>query len=182
VAGRRKLNTIEILRRNRYDIVVLQDHSLRPLQHPDSMLIHGGILCDMVQQKGSRVFLYNTWARKNTPQRQDSIGLMYKRLAENCKASLVPAGDLWAFAAREEPNLELFDSDYSHPSPAGSLLNALLFVKAITGITPRQLPREFWYTDKDGETVRLLHLHDEEVAACKRVLEAYLLAKGLQGK
>ncbi len=180
VAGRRKLNTIDILRRNRYDIVILQDHSLRPLQHPDSMMIHGSMLCNMVKEKGSRVFLYNTWARKNTPGRQDSINLMYKWLAEKCIAGLLPAGELWAFAAKEEPHLELFDSDYSHPSPAGSLLNAMLFVRMLTGLMPQQLPRDFLYTDKDGETVRLIHLHDEEVSACKRVIEKYFLAKSDQ--
>ncbi|HMP91299.1 MAG TPA: SGNH/GDSL hydrolase family protein [Phnomibacter sp.] len=173
IKGQRKLKTIPTLNRFKYDLVVLQDHSLRPLLHPDSMLHDGNILCSMLKAKGARILLYNTWARKDNPQLQDSIDLAYRNLAATCYADVVPAGKIWAYAKQLYPAIELYDADGSHPSQLGTYLNALLFVHVIAGKLPARLPVEYFYPDRDGEQVRLIHISETDRYLCKNIVESY---------
>jgi hypothetical protein len=157
-----------------YNIVVLQDHSLRPIEAPDSLVYFGSLFCDLIKKRGARPFIYNTWAREKTPSSQKQINDGYMQLAAKCGAARVPVGDCWQKVIERSPSASLYVSDGSHPSNLGTFIAALCFVKAITGKLPSSLPSVFTYYDKDGETFRIMQLGKEEMALCMDVVNGII--------
>lgn len=168
--SRKGLQTQKLLATKKYDIVILQDNSMWPVEHPDSVLYYGKLFCEQIKKTGARVFLYNTWARKKTPETQKQINSVYSQLAEKYQAINVPVGDCWARMTELNKEAELYHTDGSHPSYLGTFLSSLCFIKKITGKLPYGYPRVFNYTDKDGEFFRIMQVSDEEVKQCIQVV------------
>ena len=82
---------------------------------------------------------YLTWARKDSPQDQAALNYAYISAARRTHAVVVPAGIAWAEVRRRYPDLELFDPDGSHPSPAGSYLAACVLYASIFHVSPNGL-------------------------------------------
>ena len=168
------LHSKSLVKNGRYDIVVLQDHSLRALEAPDSLLYYGNLFCEQIQKRGERTFLYNTWAREKDPSKQSLINKCYQKLAKTCGASLVPVGDCWQELLHRAPLSSLYQADGSHPSNLGTFLIALSFVKSITGKLPASLPTVYNYFDKDGETFRIMQVSKEEITLCVEVVNSII--------
>jgi hypothetical protein len=162
----RGLKTKQLLAKNKYDIVVIQDNSLWPLDHKDSVLFYGNLFCNAIKQTGAKTFIYNTWARQKTPETQSIINEVYSKLALDNKATLVPVGDSWKLALQIKPTIDLFNADGSHPSNLGTFLIALNFIKMITGTLPNKYATVYNYFDKDGETFRIMQLTDADIQFC----------------
>jgi hypothetical protein len=167
--SRKGLKTRELLAAKQYDIVVLQDNSMWPIENADSVVYYGGLFCDEIASRKARVFLYNTWARKKTPEKQGQINETYNRLAGACNATLVPVGDCFQKMIRQDKQAELYHTDGSHPSYLGTFLAALSFIKKITGKLPAGYPKVFNYWDRDGEFFRIMQVSDEELKQCIKV-------------
>ncbi len=165
------LTSKELISKNKYDIVVLQDHSLRGIEQPDSLVYYGNLFCGLIKSRGATPLFYNTWARKKAPESQALINKAYTEAAGKCGTKIAKVGDCWQEAMRRNPSLELFSSDGSHPSHLGTFLAALTFVKTITGKLPDQLPTVFNYIDKDGETFRIMQVTPDEIRLFKEIVE-----------
>jgi len=113
----------------------------------------------------TQVYLYETWARADLtyPNNQPYSGLpidtmfqdlhkgYYAEYRTNGKfAAVAPAGDAWLRAIQQgtatrnpyspdASKVNLWGSDYYHPSNSGSYLNALVLFYTITGVDPRTL-------------------------------------------
>ncbi|MFN9998136.1 MAG: hypothetical protein ACK52X_00760, partial [bacterium] len=155
----------------KYDIVVIQDNSMWPLEHKDSLLFYGKLFTDLIRSTGARPYLYSTWARQKTPETQTAITAAYAELATATGATRVPVGDAWELARQQKPEMVLFHSDGSHPSPLGTFLIALSFIKKITGTLPARYRQVYNYPDKDGESFRLMQLTEEEMKLCAGFVE-----------
>ncbi len=162
----RGLKTRQLLAKNKYDIVVIQDNSLWPIEHKDSVFLYGNLFCKTINKTGAKTFIYNTWARQKTPEIQSVINEVYSKLASDNKATLVPVGDSWKLALQIKPTIDLFNADGSHPSNLGTFLIALNFIKKITGTLPNKYATVYNYFDKDGETFRIMQLTDAEIQFC----------------
>lgn len=172
--GAKGLASRKVIEKGKFDIVVIQDNSMWPIQHPDSVFFNGERFCNLVKQTGAKPYIYNTWARKKTPETQRQINAVYEELGRRNMATVVPVGNCWAKAMELKPDIELFHSDGSHPSPLGTFLIALSFVKKITGKLPAKLPTVYNYIDKDGETFRIMQLTDEEIRFCMQVVQSVI--------
>ena len=168
--GFRGLKSRQLIEKNKYDIVVIQDNSMWPILHPDSLALYGNLFCNTIKLAGSRPFVYNTWARQKTPETQPVITAAYTKLATENNAILVPVGDAWALARRLKPDIDLFNADGSHPSNLGTFLIALNFVKKITGTLPEKFATVYNYFDKDGETFRIMQIADADIKFCVSVV------------
>lgn len=168
--SRKGLRTRELLDTKHYDIVVLQDNSLWPIEHADSLLYYGSLFCEAIKKKGEKVFLYNTWSRKKTPETQEQINTTYLQLAQHCNATLVPVGNCWAKMRKLNKDAELYFTDEHHPSYLGTFLTALCFIKKITGQLPKGYAKVFNYWDRDGEFFRIMQVSDEEIKQCTEVV------------
>lgn len=122
------------------DWVVLQDHSLQPLNDLTAMYQSIRQFNNAIQQSGARAALYMTWTRRSLPENQRAITAAYSTIAEETHATLVPCGVAWQRVVRERPDIPLYRPDGSHPTPEGSYLNACLFYAALLGDDPRGLP------------------------------------------
>jgi hypothetical protein len=168
--GAKNLRSRQVIQKGKFDIVVIQDNSMWPIQHPDSVAYYGKLFCGLVSDAGAKPYLYNTWARKKTPDTQPQINSVYENVGIANNATVVPVGNCWAKAISLNPSIELYHTDGSHPSPLGTFLVALSFVKKITGKLPTRLPTVYNYLDKDGETFRIMQVSEEEIQFCLRVV------------
>jgi len=168
--GSRGLASKQLIEKNRYDIVVIQDNSMWPIEHSDSLQWYGSRFCSLIRSRGAKPFVYNTWSRKKTPQTQEQINQAYGELARSCEAGIVPVGNCFQEIIRLKPEWELYHSDGSHPSYLGTFIAAMAFVKAFTGKVPERMPLVFNYFDKDGETFRIMQVSTEEVRVTRTVV------------
>jgi hypothetical protein len=95
-----------------------------------------------IKRQGGRTVLFLTWARKAEPDQQEDLNYGYDSIARELGAVLAPVGPAWQKVRAEHPNLELYISDGSHPSPAGSYLAAGVLVNSILGGANRTLPNQ----------------------------------------
>ncbi|MCK4745588.1 MAG: hypothetical protein KAT15_01060 [Bacteroidales bacterium] len=167
--GDRELETKEIIANGDFDIVVLQDYSMSGIDTPDSTLKYVKLFASYIEQNGAETYLFNTWARKKVPQYQVEIDELYTRAAIENDVVRVPVGPAWELAMDIRPTIGLFTSDGSHPTALGTLLTAYIFVKAITGELPDEIPLSFIVEDAAGETVRLMGADPLDSEFCKRI-------------
>jgi len=170
----RGLNTKKIIANNKFDIVVIQDNSMWPLDHKDSLLLYGNLFCQYIRANGAKPYLYNTWAREKTPQTQSKINEAYSELAKAQSAVNVEVGSSFELARKTIPTMNLFHPDGSHPSAVGTFLIALSFIKKITGTLPKKYATVYNYFDKDGETFRIMQLTDAEIESCISVVNSVI--------
>lgn len=170
----RGLKTKKMIASNKFDIVVIQDNSMWPLEHKDSVLIYGQLFCNFIRANGAKPYLYNTWAREKTPQTQSSINAVYNELAAAENAVNVPVGSSFDLARKTIPTMNLFHPDGSHPSAVGTFLIALSFIKKITGTLPKKYATVYNYFDKDGETFRIMQLTDAEIESCVSIVNSVI--------
>jgi hypothetical protein len=139
--------TIDAIAGGGWDYVVLQEQSQRPSFHDGQVanqvypyarrldsLVHAYNPC-------ARTVFYMTWGRKNgdagncaawppvcTYSGMDSLlQLRYKIMADDNDAWLSPVAKVWRFLRNNNPGIELYQNDESHPSMAGTYAGALSF-------------------------------------------------------
>ena len=169
--GLRGLRSKELITQKKYDVVVIQDNSMWPIEHKDSLLNYGAMFCKLIRERGATPYLYTTWARQKTPETQSVITQAYQELSANTGATRVPVGDAWQLTRELHPEMNLFFTDGSHPSNLGTFLIALSFIKKITGQLPSKFQTVYNYPDKDGESFRLMQLTEQEMKLCAEMVE-----------
>lgn len=143
--------TVNLIQQGNWDYVVLQEQSQTPA-FPDAQvatdfypyaerldsLVHAYTPC-------AKTVFYVTWGRKfgdqqngqfyppiGTYEGMDSLlTLRYTNIADSVHAYLSPVGPLWHYIRDNNPALELYQSDNSHPSFAGTYAAALSFYSVL---------------------------------------------------
>lgn len=156
--GRKAIKTREVLAKEKYDIVVLQEYSMGAINSPDSLRKYVAKFAKLVREYGAEPMLYLVWAREKVPQYQADLNDAYEFVAKENKMLLVPVGKTWELAKKYRPNIQLFDPDGTHPSNLGSFLTAAVFVGAITGQVPEKVYQNPSVRDGRGETIELMRL------------------------
>ena len=174
--GEKGLRSLALIQSGDFDAVIIQDHSLRALDHPDSLLLYGERFGEAIRVAGARTYLYMTWARPWDPYMQADITARYTELAERIGATIVPVGPAWARARELRPDLELFHPDQHHPSPTGAYLSACVFYGVLTGHSPIGLPPRLETVDRDGEPLYLNIQTPENAQFCQKVAAEILQA------
>ncbi|MFK7988392.1 MAG: hypothetical protein AB8I08_20390 [Sandaracinaceae bacterium] len=136
--------------------VVLQPHSLSPLNETDELSEYAARFQAHASAAGADVVLFQTWARHpESPayRRLDvddatamnaRIETVYSRLGEALDAPVAPVGDAWRRALTEDPELELHRDDGTHPAVTGTYLSALVLYGTLTGVDPRRVEWRHW--------------------------------------
>jgi hypothetical protein len=94
----------------------------------------------VIRKAGGRTALYMVWPESYRPQAFPDVSESYRLAAEDVQGILLPAGDAWVAAWREEPALRLYGPDGFHPTVLGSYLAALAIYGGLTGASPVGLP------------------------------------------
>jgi hypothetical protein len=124
----------------KWDFVVLQEHSLRPLTDRERMFEFARKLDAEIKKHSAKTLLYQTWARQDVPEKQAELSKAYLDLGKELGAKVIPVGEAWSLAMKGNPKLSLHVADKSHPNKAGTYLAACVFYAAIYGKSPEGLP------------------------------------------
>ena len=151
--------SMELIRQGGWDVVVLQEQSQLP-SFPQSQV--EADVFPYAQQLVSAVYasnpegeamFYMTWGRKEgdapnaayfpvlgTYEGMDSM--LYERymyMARTYDASVCPVGRVWRYLRANNPEIELYQLDNSHPSQAGSYAAACAFYTMIFHKSPLRI-------------------------------------------
>ena len=156
-----------------WNYVVLQEQSQLP-SFPENQFMqdcypYAVSLCSMIRESNpdAQIVFYMTWGRKNgdqqncpyypplcTYQGMDSLlNLRYMRMAEDNHAWVSPVGAVWHYIRDHYPDVELYQSDESHPSYIGSYVAACCFYTMFTGHDPNGI---MWNGTLDATTASIL--------------------------
>ena len=140
-------NTLNKIRQQPWDYVVLQEQSQLPSLHPDSVdstTIPYALFLDSIIRANhscTQVVFYETWGRKYGDAANcaayppvctyDGMQLRlkdsYKRMADTCRGIMAPVGDAFRKCIEYDSTVNLYQADFSHPSLEGSFLAACVF-------------------------------------------------------
>jgi hypothetical protein len=129
--------------------VVLQGQSGEPLTDPSDFVAYAQKFESLIVDAGARPTLFVTWARAagdptyspnnygyllDPGQMQDEVTAAYDGLARQWPHGLLAcAGEAFRRAITQYPAIALQQSDFSHPTVAGTYLAACTFYVALTG-------------------------------------------------
>jgi hypothetical protein len=116
---------------------------------------------DEVKKRGATPVLYLTWARKKTPEDQAALDHAYMRAGRDTGARVSPIGIAWQETRKRHPEIELYQADGAHPSPAGSYLAACVLYATIFDRSPEGLPAKLARADQSS----LVDLPADQAAA-----------------
>lgn len=156
-----------------WDYVVLQGQSQRPSFSPgqvaQEVLPYAAILSDSIKSANpcTEPVFFMTWGRKNGDQNncqfyppvctyegmQTRLKSSYVLMATDNEATVAPAGMAFWESRLQDPNLELYNPDQSHPSYAGSYLTACVFYSSFFRKSPVGLS---FYGSLDSTTATFL--------------------------
>lgn len=157
-----------------WDYVVLQGQS-QETAFPEGQLQNevypfAETLVDSIRSNNScsQPLFYMTWGRENGDanncpnapwfceyETMDSvIRKTYIFMAQENEALLAPAGAVWRNLRTNHPNIDLYSSDGSHPSAAGSYAAACAFYTMIYKKNPTLITWESTLSASDAETIR----------------------------
>lgn len=137
------------LNANHWDYVVLQEQSQMPAfplgYVNQNVFPYATQLVALAKQNYACAvpMFFTTWGRKNgDPQiclngqctytvMDDLLQQRYRTMAETNKGVISPVAQVWRYLRANHPNIELYTTDESHPSLAGSMVAAYTFYVAI---------------------------------------------------
>lgn len=148
--------TLNLIQQSGWDFVVLQEQSQRPAfsnaQVQQEVFPFAKTLDSIIHHFNpcAKVVFYRTWGRQNGDQSNcavwppvctyigmDSLlALRYRQMADSNQAYLAPVGDVWRNVRNQLPQINLYQSDGSHPEIAGSYLAAATFYTAFFRTNP----------------------------------------------
>ncbi len=113
-----------------YDYAVLQEYA-QPFGPVEEYRAAALALNEWVREGGAVPVLYETWARKDQPEMQESMNKAHRAIADEIGALLAPVAEAWQ-TRREDPSCpELYADDGGHASPDGSALAAKVIWETI---------------------------------------------------
>jgi hypothetical protein len=148
--------SMSLIKQGGWDYVVLQDQSQRPSFSPASVSVnslpYARLLSDTIYKYspcGEPLF-YMTWGRKNGDASncasyppvctyagmQARLRSSYLIMGQENSAPVSPVGAVWRDFLQNNPTVELYNADESHPSLNGSYLAACTFYAAIYHKSP----------------------------------------------
>jgi hypothetical protein len=171
--------SMDLITQGNWDFVVLQQQSQMPAfpisqvevetfpfatQLNDSILAHNPC---------AETVFYMTWGRENGDQQNcanwppvctyegmdDLLRERYMMMAEMNEGIVSPVSVVWRYLRENHPDIDLFSSDGSHPSPTGSYVAAVCFYTSLFRKSP--LNALYDYTIDNGhEAIIRQAVHD----------------------
>lgn len=159
---------------NNWDHVVLQGQSQEP-SFPDAQVAtevypFATMLCDSIRANDpcTRPVFYMTWGRENgdasncavwppvcTYEGMDSLlNLRYRIMGDDNEAYVSPVGAVWHYIRDNHPDIDLYSSDGSHPSQAGSYAAACTFYSILFQKNPTLISFNSSLSESDANTIK----------------------------
>lgn len=164
--------TRKILEEEKFDYVILQDHSMSTIDNPERFTTYAKKLIGLVKEKEAEPLLSMTWAYDSNPLMQKTIGSSYIKLGKETGIKVVPVGTIFMNAQQARPDLEMYFDD-KHPSSNGSYLIALIYYKYFTGKSVMEIPNRLITKDSEGDQLYLNFVLPETGAFLRQLVEDF---------
>lgn len=161
--------TISAIQSEKWDYVVLQESGWRTAlidAMMDTMVFpFADSLYHIIKRNNNttKIILYMTQGYKNGASwssqdpvvanyngMQNRIKNTYIKLADNLNSTVAPAGLMWKIVLSKNPELELFNADGYHASPAGSYISACTIYSFIFSKKPENIYKPNNIADEDA--------------------------------
>ena len=141
-------HTLALLQSSKWDFVVLQEQSQIPAveqTRSQEMYPAARALVQKVRQTGAQPLFFLTWAHRdgwpenNLPDYESmqlQINQGYMIIANELITPVAPVGYAWLTAWLQDPQLDLWQADGSHPTEQGTYLAACVFYAVIFRQSP----------------------------------------------
>lgn len=165
--------TLQKLAVGDWDYVTLQEQSQFPASK-NYRLLYSIYMDSLIKHNSAcaTTLFYMTWGRKNgntitwdwpypgTYLGMDSlIRLRYMMMADTNNAEVSPVGAVWRYIRQNHPSIELYQSDESHPSLAGSYAAACAFYTTIFRKDPTLATFNSSLSAATADTIRMATKH-----------------------
>jgi gliding motility-associated-like protein len=166
--------TLGLIDQGGWDFVVLQEYSQYPSEpqnyvdanvYPAATFLDGEI---NTHNPGAETVFYMTWGRRDGDADRcpvnpavctyagmdDLTRQRYMTMTQANHAIISPVGAVWRWLRQNYPSIELYQSDGSHPSAAGSYAAACSFYTAFFRKDPSSLTYNFTLSSSDAAIIR----------------------------
>ncbi len=145
-------DTQKLIADSAWTTIVLQEQSVMPaLRTERERQMYPAVrsLTTTIRAHHAKPLLFATWGRRDGlptagfatfEAMQGELDAGYETIAEETGAAMILAGDAWVDAREKAPTIALWGPDGSHPSPAGTYLNACVIYATIFRQSPVGLP------------------------------------------
>lgn len=153
-----------------WDYVVVQGQSQEPITYSADFLFGGVNLHTLIKQYNpcAVTMPYMTWGRKNgdaancpffpvmcTYEGMDSsLRNQYLHLSSYMNGEVSPVSVVWNYLRKNYPTIELYQTDESHPSEAGSYAAACCFYASIFKKDPTLIAYNFGLNATDANIIK----------------------------
>lgn len=157
-----------------WDVVVLQEQSQLPSFRLDYVKANSFPYAKYLDSliiafnPKSEVLFYRTWGRKNgdtsmcrswdavcTYSGMDSLlNERYMMMAKDNHAAVSPVGEVWKYIRENNPKIELYMADESHPAEAGTYASACSFYSAILRKDPTNIKYNFSLGHNTADSIK----------------------------
>lgn len=138
-----------LLTSEHFDVAFLQEQSLLPILDFDAFRDGVTRLTECLRSKADRIVLYETWGRKEGSQAltehgwtrsgmSDALSIAYHRVGAALGHKVSPVGEAFLALNTQNPDIELFNPDRTHPSYTGSCLAAAVHYQTLFGALPEK--------------------------------------------
>ncbi|MEH2128920.1 SGNH/GDSL hydrolase family protein [Nostoc sp.] len=171
---------LRLLKKKRWDYVVLQEQSTLPITNPKEMYKYASLFDAEIKRVNSQTVFYLTWAKQNQPETQQILTDGYMNIAQELKAKVAPVGIAWQKIQEANLKLNLYNSDLSHPSPIGSYVAACVFYTTFYENSPVGLSRRIYSsnasTPQKNNRIELESLSETDAQMIQQLVE-YIVNK-----
>ncbi len=129
-------NTRNLIQFGNFDLVILQEQGMRPVDNPELMYHYATLLDELIINAGGATAFFMTWARTNNPALIDQIAAAYDFIGDELGAMVCPVGRAWQRSLTTRPDLLLHNPDGVHPNAFGAYLSACVFYACLFGESP----------------------------------------------
>lgn len=160
--------SISKIQEGNWDFVVLQEQSQRPsfpiAQVETDVFPYAQDLNDAILESNecAETVFYMTWGRENGDASNcanwppvctyegmdDLLHERYVQMAEMNEAVVSPVGAVWRYIRENHPEINLYDTDGSHPSPEGSYAAACSFYTVFYRSSPVEITNNNGLSDE----------------------------------
>lgn len=128
--------SIRKIRSEKWNTVVLQEQSTRPINNRDLFLQYAMLLDTKVKKDSASTVLYMTWPEKATPGDITQLSASYLFVGQQLHSPVVPVGLVWEYVVNTYPQLNLYFTDNKHPALSGTFLIACTFYYSLFNRNP----------------------------------------------
>jgi hypothetical protein len=132
--------TLDKIRSDNWDIVVLQEFSRRPMQDCDGFRADAIELHKEITAIGAETVFFMTWGYEDSaswPDMFSKTAASYEAVAGELGCRISPCNKAWLQVLAEHPEIDMW-ADGSHPSPIAQYLNGCVFYSLFTGESPEE--------------------------------------------